>query len=119
MARIAIRWLFRSRRGGLMVAAAVGLVCSAAVVTWALAVSIAHRQPADHWTIHEWGTFTALQNDAGVAAGGINVDDEPLPAFVHDLYAGLIQRCFCRKCGCSIRACRYAIPRSRSGWKRP
>lgn len=94
MARIAIRWLFRSRRGGLMVAAAVGLVCSAAVVTWALAVSIAHRQPADRWTIHEWGTFTALQNDAGVAAGGINVDDEPLPDFVHDLYAGLINRPF-------------------------
>jgi hypothetical protein len=36
-------------------------------------------------TIHEWGTFTSLQDEAGGAVGGINSDDEPLPAFVHNL----------------------------------
>jgi len=40
---------------------------------------------ADGLTIHEWGTFTALQDEQGRALGGINVDDEPLPDFVHDL----------------------------------
>jgi hypothetical protein len=36
--------------------------------------------------VHEWGTFTALQNDEGDALGGINIDDEPLPAFCHNLH---------------------------------
>ncbi len=35
--------------------------------------------------IHEWGTFTALQDRYGSPIGGINVDDEPLPQFVHNL----------------------------------
>src|SRR5215471_1821820 len=35
--------------------------------------------------IHEWGTFTSLQNDKGKAIGGINSDDEPVPQFVHRL----------------------------------
>jgi hypothetical protein len=35
--------------------------------------------------VHEWGTFTSLQNEDGEALGGINTDDEPLPAFVHRL----------------------------------
>jgi hypothetical protein len=35
--------------------------------------------------IHEWGTFTSLQNDRGEAIGGINSDDEPVPRFVHRL----------------------------------
>src|SRR5690348_9919200 len=33
--------------------------------------------------VHEWGTFTCLQNEAGEAIGGINADDEPVPEFVH------------------------------------
>ena len=37
------------------------------------------------WTIHEWGTFTSLQDEAGNAIGGINTDDEPVPKFVHRL----------------------------------
>lgn len=37
------------------------------------------------WTVHEWGTFTSLQNEAGEAIGGINTDDEPVPPFVHRL----------------------------------
>ena len=37
------------------------------------------------WTVHEWGTFTSLQNESGDAIGGINTDDEPVPPFVHRL----------------------------------
>ncbi len=48
--------------------------------------------PESRLTVHEWGTFTALQDDDGTAIGGINIDDEPLPRFVHhvrrDLVAG-------------------------------
>jgi hypothetical protein len=36
-------------------------------------------------TVHEWGTFTAFQSEAGTTIAGINVDDEPVPAFVHRL----------------------------------
>jgi len=32
--------------------------------------------------VHEWGTFTSLQDENGQAIGGINVDDEPVPGFV-------------------------------------
>jgi len=35
--------------------------------------------------VHEWGTFTSLQDENGRAIGGINVDDEPVPDFVHDM----------------------------------
>jgi len=37
--------------------------------------------------VHEWGTFTALQDEQGVAIGGINTDDEPVPGFVHRMGA--------------------------------
>lgn len=33
--------------------------------------------------MHEWGTFTCLQNEQGEELGGINSDDEALPWFVH------------------------------------
>lgn len=39
----------------------------------------------DKWTVHEWGTFTSLQDESGTTLGGINTDDEPVPAFVHRL----------------------------------
>lgn len=40
----------------------------------------------DTLQVHEWGTFTALQNESGDALPGINIDDEPLPAFCHNLH---------------------------------
>ncbi|HLX62276.1 MAG TPA: hypothetical protein VKX17_13435 [Planctomycetota bacterium] len=40
--------------------------------------------------VHEWGTFTSLQNDAGATLGGINADDEALPSFVKTLKRDLI-----------------------------
>lgn len=33
--------------------------------------------------VHEWGTFTSFQDARGATIPGINVDDEPVPAFVH------------------------------------
>ena len=33
--------------------------------------------------VHEWGTFTSLQDETSRAIGGINTDDEPVPQFVH------------------------------------
>ena len=35
----------------------------------------------DKLIVHEWGTFTALQNERGEQLGGINIDDEPVPKF--------------------------------------
>jgi hypothetical protein len=40
--------------------------------------------------VHEWGTFTSLQDEDGKAVGGINTDDEPVPAFVHQLRKHLL-----------------------------
>lgn len=36
-------------------------------------------------SIHEWGTFTSFQDEDGTTISGINVDDEPVPKFVHRL----------------------------------
>jgi hypothetical protein len=44
------------------------------------------------WAIHEWGTFTSLQNESGDTLGGINTDDEPVPDFVHRIGNNLVQR---------------------------
>jgi hypothetical protein len=38
--------------------------------------------------VHEWGTFTSLQDGSGRALGAINQDTEPLPEFVKDLLSG-------------------------------
>ena len=38
--------------------------------------------------VHEWGTFTSLQDEMGDAIGGINTDDEPVPQFVRRLAQG-------------------------------
>src|SRR5262249_12961698 len=40
--------------------------------------------------VHEWGTFTSLQDEDGQAVSGINTDDEPVPAFVHQLREQLL-----------------------------
>jgi hypothetical protein len=55
-----------------------GFVELAAWVT-AFPVSAAH-QPV---IVHEWGTFTSLQDESGKAISGINIDDEPVPPFVY------------------------------------
>jgi hypothetical protein len=45
---------------------------------------------AETLVVHEWGTFTSFQDEKGAAISGINVDDEPVPAFVHDAIPGLL-----------------------------
>lgn len=39
----------------------------------------------DRLLVHEWGTFTVLQDEDGRAIPGINTDDEPVPDFVHNI----------------------------------
>ena len=53
-----------------------------------LSLALAHEeasQPAP-LLVHEWGTFTCLQDASGRALGGVNSDEEPVPAFVHRLF---------------------------------
>ena len=58
-----------------------------------LILSAAALQGAEPKTVvHEWGTFTSLQDEAGEAIGGINTDDEPVPSFVHELASFLLLR---------------------------
>jgi hypothetical protein len=42
----------------------------------------------DKVIVHEWGTFTSLQDENGQAIGGINVDDEPVPFFIYGGWGG-------------------------------
>jgi hypothetical protein len=42
--------------------------------------------------VHEWGTFTYLQDQEGRTVSRINSDDEPVPAFVHRLWGQRIVR---------------------------
>jgi hypothetical protein len=57
------------------------------LVSWS---SLADGQ--DPLVVHEWGTFTALQDEQGNAIGGINTDAEPVPGFVHDCAQTLLIR---------------------------
>jgi hypothetical protein len=56
------------------------LVVASMPVLSALAVN-----NSDRLIVHEWGTFTTLQDDEGKELFGINIDDEPVPDFVHNL----------------------------------
>jgi len=44
----------------------------------------------DRLVVHEWGTFTSLQDEQGSSIGGINTDDEPVPEFVHRISSWLV-----------------------------
>jgi hypothetical protein len=48
------------------------------------------QDAGERWKIHEWGTFTALQNEGGQPLGWINTEDEPVPAFCHRLSRSLL-----------------------------
>lgn len=65
---------------------ACGLVLAAVLPRIALPADQAGRSRSfDRLVVHEWGTFTVLQDEDGNAIGGINTDDELLPEFVHDI----------------------------------
>jgi hypothetical protein len=51
---------------------------------------VGSEDAAKKLVVHEWGTFTSLQDEDGKAVGGINTDDEPVPAFVHQLRKHLL-----------------------------
>ena len=52
-----------------------------------LMTSSAHASP-ERLVVHEWGTFTSLQDESGRTLSYINTDDEPVPAFVHGVGRG-------------------------------
>jgi hypothetical protein len=45
--------------------------------------------PPARWTVHEWGTFTVLQDEQGHGLPGVNINEETLPLFVHRLQRDL------------------------------
>lgn len=68
------------------------VVIAALVLCFPLAVGLSAgrfpgtkaRSPAgNRLAIHEWGTFTCLQDEDGRAIAGVNTDDEAVPDFVH------------------------------------
>lgn len=65
------------------------LIAAAVLIGWCLFAN-AENAP-DRLIVHEWGTFTELQNEQGISVGGINTDDEPVPDFVHRISPNLLQ----------------------------
>src|SRR5438105_3534870 len=54
-----------------------------AVLILIFASSTIARANGSMLVVHEWGTFTSFQDADGHTISGINVDDEPVPDFVH------------------------------------
>ncbi|HKD35881.1 MAG TPA: hypothetical protein VKB78_03745, partial [Pirellulales bacterium] len=61
------------------------LLLGVAVILAGFAFTAVQARADDPLIVHEWGTFTSLQDSSGRQIGGINIDDEPLPPFVHNL----------------------------------
>jgi hypothetical protein len=57
-----------------------------------ISAAFASSEADEILTVHEWGTFTALQDEQGVELSGINTDDEPVPKFVHNLNPFLLSK---------------------------
>jgi hypothetical protein len=57
-------------------------------VALALTALVELRAATNRLVVHEWGTFTAFQDERGRSMDGINTDDEPVPFFVHRLAGG-------------------------------
>jgi len=55
--------------------------CLAWVSALAFIARVAAASPP--LVVHEWGTFTSFQDEQGRTISRINVDDEPVPYFVH------------------------------------
>src|SRR5687767_11847941 len=62
-----------------------------AIFTLILAVAMPVRA-GERLVVHEWGTFTSFQDENGDAFSHINTDDEPVPAFVHELGNAMLFR---------------------------
>lgn len=59
----------------------VTLICG--IFSWSVSAG-------DRMIVHEWGTFTSLQNEQGQTIGGVNINEEALPDFVDRLINGLV-----------------------------
>ena len=66
------------------------LLAAGAASTALMPGSSAWAKGNDGLVVHEWGTFTSLQDDDGRELSGINIDDEPVPKFVHDVNPALL-----------------------------
>lgn len=60
-----------------------GMMAAAGVVAAQQPSKAQPESVADRLVIHEWGTFTCLEDEKGRAIPGVNTDDEPVPEFVH------------------------------------
>jgi hypothetical protein len=77
-------FLSRNRFGPLLFVVLLGAV--------ALGGLPANAAEGNRLIVHEWGTFTSLQDEQGRELSGINTDDEPVPEFVHNLNRFLFSR---------------------------
>ena len=60
-------------------------------ITTLLILGLVAQCPAsDRVVVHEWGTFTSLQDEQGASLGRINTDDKPVPPFVHQIAKTLL-----------------------------
>ncbi len=66
------------------------IITTALVFVVSLCAALGGENKQAPLVAHEWGTFTSLQDEQGNAIGGINTDDEPVPAFVHRLGAYIV-----------------------------
>jgi hypothetical protein len=71
--------------GLLKLAAGTLLASTLLAASLSLGSPVGDSPPRDRLTVHEWGTFTCLQDEDGRAIPGINTDDELLPDFVHNI----------------------------------
>jgi hypothetical protein len=66
-----------------------GMLAAAGLVPAAVSQA---KSRGSRFLAHEWGTFTTLQDEEGRGLHGINIDDEPVPDFVHNLDPFLLAR---------------------------
>jgi len=71
----------RSVTSATSLAIAIAMLWAIGPTGWASA----EDDSAERLVVHEWGTFTSLQEETGRTIGGINTDDEAVPDFVYRL----------------------------------
>ena len=94
-------------RIGWRAAAVVGLVGTAMAAGMDTSHLPEGEFDGERLVIHEWGTFTSLQDEDGEAIGGVNADDEPAPGFVHRIADSLVLGP-----GAAVPILRKSVPRS-------
>lgn len=80
---------------------------------WAVAALAFHFvacAATNRLVVHEWGTFTALQDETGRCLDGINTDDEPVPNFVHRLAGGSLVQTTSEVPGFLFQGAPFACP---------